>query len=406
MANIGIVTTWYERGAAYVSRQYAQTLSSSHQVFIYARGEWCRNNQQTGWQDYNAWWGKPSPVPVASAIDREDFLTWLHARRISIVFFNEQHWWPPVHWATEYGAVTICYVDYYTPQTVGLFGAYDVLICNTRRHYEVFHWHPQCYYVPWGTDVSLFSPRGTPEGVVFFHSAGWNPYRKGTDLVIRAFEKLKGEDARLIVHSQVALATFFPGLVMTCRRLQQAGRLTIIEETVPAPGLYHLGNIYVYPTRLEGIGLTVVEALASGMPVITTRFGPMTEFVDDEVGTTVPASVVRRRKDGYFWPECEADINQLAAAMDRYAQDRALIAQQSVAARSRAVRHFNWRDRTETVLRIFGGARRLEGQFKERALDRVRDFEKHGRPLRVRFAHAAPRLARLARGLAERFRSQ
>lgn len=36
--NIAIVTTWFERGAAYVSRQYRQALMRSHQVFIYARG--------------------------------------------------------------------------------------------------------------------------------------------------------------------------------------------------------------------------------------------------------------------------------------------------------------------------------------------------------------------------------
>ena len=36
--NVGIVTTWFERGAAYVSKAYMQTLSSQHNVFIYARG--------------------------------------------------------------------------------------------------------------------------------------------------------------------------------------------------------------------------------------------------------------------------------------------------------------------------------------------------------------------------------
>ena len=31
---VGIVTTWFERGAAYVSRQYAQLLEADHEVFI------------------------------------------------------------------------------------------------------------------------------------------------------------------------------------------------------------------------------------------------------------------------------------------------------------------------------------------------------------------------------------
>ena len=36
--NIGIVTTWFERGGAYVSRQYRDLLKNDFNVFIYARG--------------------------------------------------------------------------------------------------------------------------------------------------------------------------------------------------------------------------------------------------------------------------------------------------------------------------------------------------------------------------------
>lgn len=37
--NIGIVTTWFERGAAYVSRVYLEMLQKEdHNVFVFARG--------------------------------------------------------------------------------------------------------------------------------------------------------------------------------------------------------------------------------------------------------------------------------------------------------------------------------------------------------------------------------
>lgn len=35
---IGIITTWFERGAAYVSRQFMELLQQTDEVFIYARG--------------------------------------------------------------------------------------------------------------------------------------------------------------------------------------------------------------------------------------------------------------------------------------------------------------------------------------------------------------------------------
>ena len=65
-------------------------------------------------------------------------------------------------------------------------------------------------------------------------------------------------------------------------------RIEFIEKTVSAPGLYFRGDVYLYPTRLEGIGLTICEALASGLPVITTNDAPMNEFViDGETGYLV-----------------------------------------------------------------------------------------------------------------------
>ena len=36
--NIGIVTTWFDRGAAQVSKQYMDVLQENNDVFIYARG--------------------------------------------------------------------------------------------------------------------------------------------------------------------------------------------------------------------------------------------------------------------------------------------------------------------------------------------------------------------------------
>jgi len=35
---VGIVTTWFERGAAYVSRAYREALQERFDVVIYARG--------------------------------------------------------------------------------------------------------------------------------------------------------------------------------------------------------------------------------------------------------------------------------------------------------------------------------------------------------------------------------
>ncbi|HEY1240621.1 MAG TPA: hypothetical protein VGF16_08690, partial [Bryobacteraceae bacterium] len=243
---IGIVTTWFERGAAYVSRQYRRVLEKEHTVFIYARGGEERAASNPEWDDERVTWGKLPVVPLAHSVELNDFAGWVKRNALDIVFFNEQHWWEPVILCASLGVIAGSYVDYYTEQTVPLFGCYDFLICNTRRHYSVFDWHPQSFYVPWGTEVNVFQPQTLepvePGKVVFFHSAGMNPVRKGTDLLIEAFAAVAGP-ARLVIHTQMDVGSLFPRLRTKLDDLRKHGRIEYIEKSVPAPGLYHLGDV-------------------------------------------------------------------------------------------------------------------------------------------------------------------
>lgn len=344
--NIGIVTTWFERGAAYVSRQYRQVLEDRHEVFIYARGGEEYGQNKPNWDNPHVTWGKRLPFVGKSFIDRADFYQWLQHNRIDLVIFNEQDWWPPVLWCNEWGILTGGYVDYYTEDTVPFFACYDFLLCNTQRHYSVFNWHPQVCYAPWGTDTQLFRPQSLEplddEGIIFFHSSGMSPHRKGTDLIIRAFDDLVG-DARLIIHAQKPLEQQLPELSAQIEKLRTSDRLIYQIETVPAPGLYHLGDVYVYPSRLDGIGLTVAEALACGLPVITTNHPPMNEFVQPPVnGQLVAVERLIARADGYYWPQAIVQVDDLARAMQFYIDHRAELTQFKQLARQYADTHLTW----------------------------------------------------------------
>lgn len=344
--NVGIVTTWFERGAAYVSRQYFDLLVKEGQnVFIYARGGEKQAKGDLNWDFSNVTWAQKSYIPTAGAIDRGDFLRWIIKNSINIVIFNEQHWMPAIFWAREAKAIAVAYVDYYTEQTIPFYAIYDGLICNTKRHYSVFSWHPQCIYIPWGTDVNLFKPRSEISNrrrdCIFFHSAGMSPARKGTDLVIEAFARMKSYSSILIVHTQVKLDTELKTTSALINRLVSERRLIIIEEEVPAPGLYHLGDVYVYPSRLEGIGLTQVEALSCGLPLICPDNQPMNEFINQDTGVAVAVEKYWSRFDGYYWPMCQVAIDELAKSMDTYASDLNLIDKKN-RARTYSEKHLNW----------------------------------------------------------------
>ncbi|XOV91156.1 MAG: glycosyltransferase family 4 protein [Bacteroidota bacterium] len=356
---IGIVTTWFERGASYVSKQYLNLLQEEHEVFIYARG--FRNTPESeSWNQNYVYWGKESVLPVPMAMDKKDFTGWIRNHHLDIVFFNEQQWWPPVLWAQEAGVITGAYVDYYTEETVPLFEAYDFLICNTRRHFEAFNWHPQVFYIQWGTDIDLFKPKSfEPVGDIptFFQSCGYSPIRKGTDFVLEAFAKIK-QPAKLVIHAQVDLVKELSHLQGIIKMLMYEDRLEVIQETVPAPGLYHLGDAYVAPSRLEGIGLTAAEAISCGLPFITTDFPPMNEFVTSESGRVAKVDLLWARKDGYYWPQCRPQIQSLADQLTWYVDNFAQLSEYKKKARKFAEANLNWSDRKSDLNKIFAKVKR------------------------------------------------
>ena len=350
--NIAIVTTWFERGAAYVSKQYADALiSQGYNVFIYARGGELGAEENHPWSDYDVTSDSSPRLPMPTAINKSKFDKFIKTNAISIVFFNEQQYWQPVLWAKEHGCLTVAYIDYYTTETVSLFNIYDVLLCNTKRHFSAFDWHRSVHYIPWGTDLDIFKPREfvAKEKIVFFHSAGMNPKRKGTDLVLRAFAQMNCATSTLLIHSQVSLNSIYPQFGELVDRLVLDGRLELVEETVSAPGLYGKADIYVYPSRLDGLGLTVPEALACGLPVITTDEPPMNEFIDQSVGRLVTVASHKRREDGYFWDMAEPDLSSLIFAMRCYIDDPTLLVRQREAVHRRRLDSLDWVHNSSTL---------------------------------------------------------
>lgn len=343
--NIGIVTTWFERGAAYVSKNFRDTLLSNenNNVFIFARGgeDYAIGNKN--WDVGNVFWSKRKKIPgIGQVIDKSDFYNWVKANKIELIIFNEQHWLIPLLWCKELKVKTVAYIDYYTEETIPLFDVYDAVICNTKRHFTAFRNHNAAYYLPWGTQLDIFKPTNTglvnKEVVTFFHSCGRDKYRKGVDLILKAFDAIQ-DDFKLIVHTQVEFKN--QEHLKLIKSLQDKNKLEIICETVPAPGLFHLGDIYVYPSRLEGIGLTIAEALASGLGLVVTNMQPMNEFSDEKNSLLVNVSYQYSRYDAYYWPMCEIDVEDLKTKLESLCENKEQVLAMKKEARIYAEKHLN-----------------------------------------------------------------
>ena len=350
--NIGFISTWFERGAAYVTKSYIEALQDKNNIFVYARGGESFAKDDSDWNKDYVTWGKRLS---GTNINKIHLYEWIKKNEINVVFFNEQHEFSIVaSLKRDFRNLKIgSYIDYYKENTIEFFDIYDFIICNTKRHYEAFENHKQKYFVPWGTNTNIFKPNyqlaKKSNELVFFHSAGMSN-RKGTDLVIKAF--IKGElfnRSKLIIHTQVDIK----GISGYETNDLLKYNIQVIKKTVTAPGLYYLGDVYVYPTKLEGLGLTIFEALASGLPVITTDNAPMNEVVTNDVGKLIEVERLYSRSDGYYWPLSVCSISDLINKMSYYIENYSNLDEFKVRARKYAEEKLDWKDQTERVNDIF-----------------------------------------------------
>jgi glycosyltransferase involved in cell wall biosynthesis len=95
------------------------------------------------------------------------------------------------------------------------------------------------------------------------------------------------------------------------------------REDVPA--LMSAADIFVFPSLFEGLGVSLLEACACGLPCVVSDVGPLPEVVENGVtGVLVPAQ----------------DPGSLAAAVAGLASDQVLMRRYGAAARARVRQTF------------------------------------------------------------------
>lgn len=98
-----------------------------------------------------------------------------------------------------------------------------------------------------------------------------------------------------------------------------AGRLLIVKDSLPTdlmPALYHVADAFVLPTHGEGWGLPLLEALASGLPVISTGWGGPMEYLSSSNSFLLGYNLVSAGITDYTehkW--AEPDAKELYVAM-------------------------------------------------------------------------------------------
>ena len=114
--------------------------------------------------------------------------------------------------------------------------------------------------------------------------------------------------------------------------------------------LYASAEVFCFPSRQEGFGLPVLEAMAQGTPVVTSS-GTATAEVVGDAGLTVDPD----------------DAEALAAALAALLDDPARAARLGAAARERAETDFTWHRTASGLVEAYGEAIELARSERARA---------------------------------------
>lgn len=168
---------------------------------------------------------------------------------------------------------------------------------------------------PYGVDCQRFSPRlrsaaGRPFRFLFVGSIN---SRKGVPLLLHAWERLPRRDDELWLVGPAAPRTV---------KLLPNGNAVKYLGSVPhtqLPELFAQCDVLVFPSYFEGFGLVILEAMASGLPVIAST-------------ATAGPDIYAHGQGG--WITEPGDVDQLTSLMSQCLADPGAVAAAGTQARS------------------------------------------------------------------------
>ena len=337
---VGIVTKWFASGQAVVSRQIRSALDElGHETFVLAKpGKGPRANLE---RVADPVWDQPG-VTYATEADPSagEYRGWVAANGIDAVFTDQNDQFAEIEALRSDGIRTIgrfVWESFAEADAAPAQRAYDVIYSFTKAEraryatlgiespYLVWGVHPelialaeQIPNVPPGSSASPAGPAGSAKGqrdeVWYVVPGSFMGKRKPFPEIVEAFCRTENPNLRLLVRGQVD---------RKANKLEKAaaGDRRVVIELEDRPTAEHMGqfaacDVCLSPSRWEGLGLPLYEALAFGMPTITNDTPPMNEIVADGV-TGIVVDSVPWGEAGSGIPAFDPDFGQLTAAIER-----------------------------------------------------------------------------------------
>jgi N-acetyl-alpha-D-glucosaminyl L-malate synthase BshA len=155
-------------------------------------------------------------------------------------------------------------------------------------------------------DPALRARFGAPGDKLVIHISNLRPVKQ-VDAVVRIFARIRERlPARLLI---VGEGPELGRAEQLTNELGVAGQVELIGEAQDVTGLLSVSDLFLLPSLQESFGLSALEAMACGVPVVASNAGGLPEVVIDEV-------------TGFLHPP--AEVGQMAESAIRILSDPAL----------------------------------------------------------------------------------
>jgi glycosyltransferase involved in cell wall biosynthesis len=194
------------------------------------------------------------------------------------------------------------------------------------------------WYVPNGVEDRFFLGREFPEKTAcqLLFVGTWLD-RKGVYYLAEAFPLVAEKIPRLRL--TVAGCSAPVELVKSAFAEKVREKITVLpfvsREEIPA--VYASHDVFVFPSLVEGMPLTLLEAMATGMPVVTTNTCGMADVVEDDVNGLLVAP---------------ADAERLAYGVERLCRSTELRKRLGLAGQE-TMRRYTWERLAEKLEKVF-----------------------------------------------------
>jgi glycosyltransferase involved in cell wall biosynthesis len=161
-----------------------------------------------------------------------------------------------------------------------------------------------------GVDINLFKPdygKRENDGITDFVYVGRLSYDKGVHLLLDAFSEYHrvNPNTRLTLIGDGMLKHQLDG----CVNDDSITWIGVIDHD-EIPKVLQRMDVFVIPQNIGGLGLSVLEAMSCGLPVITTAIGETVKLLGDDEGVLVEPKNVEAIIDAMRFFAENTDIRQ------------------------------------------------------------------------------------------------